>query len=245
MPLAVARRLGFAGAVLLLAVAVVGCHRGRLADLEKQYAELAKKVDEQQQALEAFQVEMDQANEELAKNTAAVDAAGEKLDLLVARAERAAPTVSEGSIDSAAEPTGAGSSPKRVMTAQALHAEGASLLKKRQFNRAILVFEELVALYPQSDLADDALMGEAESFVARKDYRRALDTYTELIRKYPKGDQTAAAALAAGECYESTGEIDQAKKVYEELRDRYAGSTEAETAADRLDRLEQSSAPAK
>jgi len=201
--------------------------------LESQYSELEVKLESQKSEMENLRADLVHTKDEISQANGALAAMNGRIEVLLAKVS-GAPSVPAPTVP-AVPPSTTGA---RVLTAKELYDEGRTLLARKQYNRAILSFEELVGLYPASDLADDALMGVAESFVARDDQRRALQIYLEIVKRYPQGDRVLQAAIATGRAYEALGEFSDAKTVYEGLRDRYPGTVEATMAADRLDELE-------
>jgi tol-pal system protein YbgF len=102
---------------------------------------------------------------------------------------------------------------------------------------AIMGFEEILQLYPQSQLADNAQYWLGETYYVQKDYEKALEAFRKVPLNYPAGDKVPAALLKAGYCLVELGETEAAREALQDLIDRFPGSEEARLADDKLGRF--------
>jgi len=112
--------------------------------------------------------------------------------------------------------------------------QGLKALNQGNHAAAILRFEELAALYPGHNLADDARFMVGENYYEQKDYLRALEHYSRVITNYPNGNRFAAAALKTAFTYEYLGDVEKAKVILNELIRRFPDGEEARQAGERL-----------
>jgi len=118
--------------------------------------------------------------------------------------------------------------------------------RKRKPNRdqtetkkAIAAFEELLALYPTSEYAEEAEAGiarlrvslaEHEFGVARYQFRRGLlgasvNRLKYLVDNYPEYPETDKALCMMGQAMRRLKQTDEAQKIFEQLRTEYPQST--------------------
>jgi len=102
---------------------------------------------------------------------------------------------------------------------------------------AIMGFEEILQLYPSSELADNAQYWLGETYYVQKDYEKALEAFRKVPLAYPAGDKVPAALLKIGYCLVELGETAAASEALQDLIDRFPGSQEARLADDKLGRL--------
>jgi len=102
---------------------------------------------------------------------------------------------------------------------------------------AIMGFEEILQLYPSSQLADNAQYWLGETYYVQKDYEKALEAFRKVPANYPAGDKVPAALLKSGYCLVELGETEAARRTLQDLIDRFPGSEEARLADDKLGRF--------
>jgi len=102
---------------------------------------------------------------------------------------------------------------------------------------AVMGFEEILQLYPTSELADNAQYWLGETYYVQKDYEKALESFRKVPLAYPAGDKVPAALLKIGYCLVELGERNAASEALQDLIDRFPGSEEARLADDKLGRI--------
>jgi len=75
-----------------------------------------------------------------------------------------------------------------------------ALLKDSQYDRAISAFQEFLASFPDSALADNAQYWLGEAHYVNKSYPEALSAFKKVIDKYPQSRKLPDALLKIGYC---------------------------------------------
>ena len=122
-------------------------------------------------------------------------------------------------------------------SAQGIYDQGYALFHQRLYGEAEYVFGQVLAQYPEHDLADNALFWIGESRYARKDYGAALAAFTSTVQLYPEGNKVADAMLKAGKCLEGLGDYARAAETYREAQRLFPDSAAALVAEERLQAL--------
>ena len=126
--------------------------------------------------------------------------------------------------------------------------ERAQKLRRRDGERARLLYKEILQVYPDSVYARKAKIGIADSYFKQKDSASltiAASEYQEFVNLYPNSPDSIYAKFSIGRCYEKQSKSsgrDQtytkmAIKAYESLQKMYPGSEESDTANDILKNL--------
>ncbi len=107
-------------------------------------------------------------------------------------------------------------------------------LSKRNYQLALQGFQQFLARFPQSDLADNAQYWMAEAYYAQKDMKKAIENFKKVVENYPRGDKVAAALLKIGYCYLTMDNQIEGKKYLRAVIERFPNSEEARLARTRL-----------
>jgi tol-pal system protein YbgF len=118
-----------------------------------------------------------------------------------------------------------------------LYQSGVDLMKRGSNATARTVFQELLSVYPSSDLAPDAQYYIAESLDKEKNLAGADAAYGAVVTKYPDSRWAATALYKQAQIAVAQGNTAEAKKKLEEVIKRFPRSNEAELAADQLKQL--------
>ncbi|HPQ42021.1 MAG TPA: tol-pal system protein YbgF [bacterium] len=105
---------------------------------------------------------------------------------------------------------------------------------KRNYDLAILEFQNFLAAFQDSDLADNAQYWIGECYYSQQRYGEALAEFNKVIEKYPDGDKYIPALLKKGLCMIESGNAAGGRRVLEQLISDYPYSNEARIAQDRL-----------
>ena len=109
-----------------------------------------------------------------------------------------------------------------------------SFLKQSQYEQAIKAFREYLAIYPNSEYADNAQYWLGEAYYVLRQFDQAIIEYNTLIKNYPDSQKYTHALLKIGYSYQELGQLDQAKKVLLDLEQRYPQTTASRLATERL-----------
>ena len=241
------------GVLLLTLCALQGCGGtgGRLSSTETTTARLQDSVDtvernqqqlrhsvdslstlveEQTALLRNERASSDVAVKDLQEQVASLDAqlAGAVLALAALKDQV---QFGSGAADSTAGAGAGGGDPR------SLYDAAYQDLTRGNHGLAIMGFEEILHLYPTSELADNAQYWLGETYYVQKDYEKALESFRKVPLAYPAGDKVPAALLKIGYCLVELGESTAAAEALQDLIDRFPGSEEARLADDKLGRL--------
>lgn len=95
-------------------------------------------------------------------------------------------------------------------------------------------FQQLLARFPQSDLAPDAQYWIGETFAAEKKAPQADSAYRLVAANWPNATRTASALYKLGLSLERQGKRAEARAAFDDIVKRFPRSDEAELARDRL-----------
>jgi tol-pal system protein YbgF len=107
-------------------------------------------------------------------------------------------------------------------------------LSRGNLDLALMGFEEVLARYPTSELADNAQYWIGEVYYDRKDYGAALEEFRKVEANHPTGDKVPAALLKIGMSLQEMGESSDARRAFESLVERFPSTEEARLARDKL-----------
>jgi tol-pal system protein YbgF len=102
---------------------------------------------------------------------------------------------------------------------------------------AILGFQEVLAKFPTSELADNAQYWIGESYYAQKDFKQALAEFQKTVQAYPQGDKVPAALYKTALCQQQLGDKGAARTTLQGLVDKYPQSEEARLARSKIQEL--------
>ncbi len=110
--------------------------------------------------------------------------------------------------------------------------------KAGDVREARLLYAELLATWPENELAGEAHHGLAETYFAEGDCHRALPEYDVVIQKFPQTRSTPAAYLRSADCFTELKRTPEAKNALETLSARFPDSVPARAVKQRLADLE-------
>jgi tol-pal system protein YbgF len=102
---------------------------------------------------------------------------------------------------------------------------------------AILGFQEVIAKFPTSELADNAQYWIGESYYAQKDFKQALQEFQKTAQSNPQGDKVPASLLKTALCLQQLGDKPAARATLQSLVDRFPQSEEARLARTKIQEL--------
>jgi tol-pal system protein YbgF len=112
-----------------------------------------------------------------------------------------------------------------------------ALLKNSQYDQAIAAFQQFVATYPDSSLADNAHYWLGEAYYVNKDFTNALAAFQRVIDKYPQSRKVPDAMLKVGYCDYELKQWQAAKDVLSRLTANYPDTPSGHLAQQRLDKM--------
>ncbi|MCF6345471.1 MAG: tol-pal system protein YbgF [Thiomicrorhabdus sp.] len=120
---------------------------------------------------------------------------------------------------------------------QATYQLAFALIKKGQYDASIQAFQSFLNRYPNSELASNSAYWMGEAHYIQKDNQAALKAFNVVIKRYPSSSKTADAMLRAGDCLENLKQLKKAKNMYNQLITLHSGTSAAEKAIKRLEKL--------
>jgi len=111
------------------------------------------------------------------------------------------------------------------------------LLKQQQYEAAAVAFQQFLASFPNSQLADNAQYWLAEAYYVTDRFEDALHQFQVVIGDYPRSRKIPDALLKIGYSNYELGRWDGARSALELVRDNHADSTAARLANQRLKRM--------
>jgi tol-pal system protein YbgF len=115
-----------------------------------------------------------------------------------------------------------------------LYQLGKDQLARRGYSAARAAFADLLAKYPDSELAADAQFYLAEALAGEGKTAAADTAYAKVVTKYPTSLRAATALYKRGVAQQKVGKTASAKRTFNELIRRYPESDEAALARERL-----------
>ena len=112
-----------------------------------------------------------------------------------------------------------------------------NLLKEGRYQRAIDAFAAFLAVYADSEYADNARYWLGEAHYVMRQFKPAIDEFQRLVTNHPNSPKLTHAMLKIGYILHEMGEKEQAKKVLTDLKRRFPGTTAARLAEERLQRM--------
>lgn len=209
--------------------------RAEVMDLSADSKETRERVEsleailaEQTELLRAMRAEAASSIELLSARIAAMEenigSSGDRR----ARVYTPPPAQASASADSAAEPAS-------VVDADREHYDAAYLeLLKGNYDLAIASFQEYLARFPDTDLADNAQYWIGECHFARGETADAIDSFLAVETRWPNSDKIPGALLKVAYCHQNENNTAGARRVFEELIARYPNSDEARLSREKL-----------
>ncbi len=123
---------------------------------------------------------------------------------------------------------------KKKVTESAVYDRALGYYRDGRYEDAIGVFENFLALYPKSDLADNAHFWIGESHKDSKRYEEAILAYQKVIDGYPNGNKVPAAMLQQAFAFERIKDKTTANLVLKKLVKKFPKTREGQIAKQRL-----------
>jgi len=126
-------------------------------------------------------------------------------------------------------------------TKEQLYAEASESEKKENFKEAIVVYEQLIKDYPQSNFADSILFRIGQMYSNNLlEFDNAIDAHKRLVKKYPDSKFGAQSLFMIGYHYaNSINDTSEARKYYEKFLEQYPEHELASSVRWELDHLGQ------
>ena len=117
---------------------------------------------------------------------------------------------------------------------QALYNSAYNDYLKGSYDLALREFQEYLANFPTTDLADNATYWIGECYYRQRRFRQAVEQFDAVLERYPRSDKVAAATLKKGYAHLELGERSQGVVQLRHVIRQYPTSDEANLARQRL-----------
>ena len=113
------------------------------------------------------------------------------------------------------------------------------LLTNGRYVESAQAFDQFLAIFPSSPLADNAQYWLAETYYVQRQFTTALPTFQAVIDSYPDSSKLPDALLKIGFCHYELQQWDAARAALQRLAREFPHTTAARLATRRLERLTQ------
>lgn len=111
------------------------------------------------------------------------------------------------------------------------------LLKQHRYDDAIQALDDLLARYPNGELADNARYWLGEANYVKRNYSSALTQFQRVLANYPLSPKVPASMLKIGYIHYDQSDWPRARSALKDVVDKFPDTAEARLAESRLERL--------
>ena len=196
----------------------------RMEMLLRSEADMQVRLGELSAQIEQLQAQLEDTNQRLNQVSQAIATTNQEL-----RTIRTAPP-----------PAPAGEPSPAVIIAsdpESLYQTAYNDYLRGSYDAAVREFEEYLANFPDTELADNAVYWIGESFYRQRKFRQAIEQFNTVLDRYPRSDKVPSAALKKGYAHLELGERSQGVAQLQYVVRQFPGGDEANLAAQRLREL--------
>jgi tol-pal system protein YbgF len=114
------------------------------------------------------------------------------------------------------------------------------LIQARRYPDATRAFQEFMAAFPSSPLADNAQYWLGETYYVQGQFQAALAAFQQVIDGFPQSAKMPDALLKVGYCQDELDNPQAARTALQQVMRQFPDTTAARLASQRLERLSQS-----
>ena len=114
-----------------------------------------------------------------------------------------------------------------------------NLLRDGNYEEATSAFEQFLAVFPSSPLADNAQYWLAETYYVQRQYMAALPAFQLVLEEYPASSKLPDALLKIGFCNYELQQWDAARGALQRVIREFPATTASRLATQRLERIVQ------
>lgn len=189
-----------------------GENRGQFRAIGEQVLQLQELVGQNQQVIQRLRAENEQRMQSMTQTPPA----------------SSSPATPADTVKSAPPPQQANPGPNQ------LYQDGLSQAQRGSYGAAQAAFEELLRLYPGSDLAPDAQYYLAEAYDADGKLAQADSAFLGVVRQYPRSPRASTSLYKMGLSLSRRGRRPEARAMMERVMREYPRTDAAELAAEWL-----------
>jgi len=202
-----------------------------LVNLTQQVNSVERRGDEMQGRVEELEHSSESALERQRQLYVDLDSRMQELEASI-QAQNSASALNGGALVPGQLPVSGGS-------ARDYYQAAFELLKEQRYEPAASAFEQFLAKYPDSELANNAQYWLAESHYVTQQYDLALSQFEIVIGKFPDSRKVPDALLKIGYSNYELERWDDARRSLTRVQTEFADSTAARLAGQRLQRMDE------
>ena len=111
------------------------------------------------------------------------------------------------------------------------------LLRDGRYGESATAFEEFLAVFPSSPLADNAQYWLAETYYVQRQFTTALPAFEVVVDRYPDSSKLPDALLKIGFCNYELQQWNEAQDALQRVAREFPATTAARLATQRLERI--------
>ena len=220
-------------------VSNLGTSVGRQMDsLLKTEADMQVKLQDLSSQIDELQAKLEDTNYRLAQLSQQIAATNQELKTFRSLPSLP-PSVPEGTIGGDPQqpvqpPPNPGGGSGSGADPQTLYNSAYNDYLKGSYDLAMREFQEYLANFPTTELADNATYWIGECFYRQRRFRQAVEQFDTVLERYSRSDKVAAATLKKGYALLELGERSQGVVQLRHVIKQYPNSDEANLARQRL-----------
>jgi tol-pal system protein YbgF len=206
-------------------------------DIQKSLADYGAKTDQLATDIQLLQGKLEENNYRIAELSQKLDDKSFKITELSAKVDELDTKVkllSGGTTATTSKQTG--SAPKAPEPSD-VYRQSKSDFDKGSYDLALAGFQNYIAQFPRTSLADKAQYWIGECYYAKKDFGKAIEAFAKVVKTYPQSDKAAGAKLKIGYSYLNEKNTIKAKEYLHKVIKEYPHSEEAQLAKAKLKKL--------
>lgn len=201
----------------------------QIAELSQSQGTSQAKLDDLAARLAALESKLEDTNFRLAQLGQQIAAAAEELQAVRSATEMARRTTQPLPPPSSAAPNPA--------DPQTLYDTAYNDWLRKNYDLAILSFQEYLERSPNTELADNAAYWIGECYFNQGNYQKAIEAFDTVLNNYESSDRRPSAMLRKGYAYFELGQRAQGVVQLQKVACEHAGTDEAHLARGRLQEL--------
>lgn len=112
------------------------------------------------------------------------------------------------------------------------------LIKKKQFDSALLAMQTFTNKYPQGGYTANAQYWLGELYMVKKDYPQAIEHFNIVLQQFPASSKAAASLLKLGFAFADSGNTTEARTKLQQVIKAYPDTATAHLASNKLASLQ-------
>ncbi|ACT07722.1 MULTISPECIES: cell division protein CpoB [Dickeya] len=225
---------------------ISNAHSQLLTQLQQQLADTQRDIDGLRGQIQENQYQLNQVVERQKQIYQQIDSLGSQSGAQSSSGASSAGNASAASAPAAATDTGAANSAAAhsaaapAMTGDAntdYNAAASLVLEKKQYDQAIVAFQNFVKKYPDSTYQPNANYWLGQLFYNKGKKDDSAYYFANVVKSYPKSPKASEAMFKVGLIMQEKGQTDKAKAVYQQVIKNYPNTDGAKQAQKRLDSL--------